>query len=171
MRHLEDIYFYNAMGLASELKAGTVSEARAIKHLIAGIILGGIGFEIPISVKFEETISGFSHLLAGLSVFMITGLISYYGVWLSHQVNDKGDGKDFFLRFATLGLPVAIQLVVLFLGVGLLLVVATIALTSMVGVFGAYLAVAGFYIASIVFVAMFFLRMRKYIAIASGADE
>ncbi len=170
MRHLADIYFYNAMGLASELKAGTDSEVRAVKHLIAGIILGGIGFEVPVSVEFEEP-AGFGHLLAGLAVFVITGIISYYGVWLAHQVNGKGDGKDFFLRFAALSLPVAIQLVVLFLGVGIALVLITTALTSQAGILGAYFAEASFYLAAIVFVTMFFMRMRKYIAIASSADE
>ena len=55
MKALADIYFYNAMGLATELRNGTVSEARAVKHLIASIILGGVGFEVPVSIEFQET--------------------------------------------------------------------------------------------------------------------
>ena len=168
MKALADIYFYNAMGLATELRNGTVSEARAVKHLIASIILGGVGFEIPVSVEFQATTSGLGQLISYLAIFIITGVISYYGVWLTHQVNGKGDGKEYFLRFAALTLPIGIQLVVLFLGVGLLLVLLAMALTSTLGEWGAYLTEAGFYLAVIAFTAMFFIRMRRYIGVASG---
>jgi hypothetical protein len=171
MKALRDIYFFNAMGLATELRNGTISEARAVKHLIAGIIIGGVGFEVPISVEFQESISGFSRLASYAVIFVIAGVISYYGVWLTHQVNSRGDGEDYFLRFAALALPVGIQLVVLFFAVGLILVILAILLTLQLGVFGAYLAEASFYLAIIAFTAMFFLRMRKYIAVASGVDE
>jgi hypothetical protein len=50
-------------------------------------------------------------------------------------------------------------------------VILAILLTLQLGVFGAYLAEASFYLAIIAFTAMFFLRMRKYIAVASGVDE
>ena len=170
MKSIADIYFYNAMGLAAELKDGTVSEFRALKHLIASIILGGIGFDVPVSVNLKEAASGFWHSIGYLAVFIITGIISYYGVLLTYQVNSKGDGKDYFLRFSALALPVGIQLVILFLGIGLLLVLLTAALTSQFGMSGAYFAEVGFYLATIAFTAMFFLRMRKYIGVAAGAE-
>ncbi len=170
MKTLADIYFFNAMGLATDLRNGLVSETRAIKHLIASIILGGVGFEVPISIEFHESASGVGQITGYVLMFIITGVISYYGVWLTHQVNRKGDGKEYFLRFAALTLPVGIQLVVRFIIVGLLLALLAIPLTTALGEWGVYLVQAGFYLAAIIFTAMFFLRMRKYIGVASGVD-
>lgn len=168
MNALADIYFYNAEGLAAELREGTVSETRAVKHLVATIILGGVSFDVPVAVDFEVSTSGFGYFVSYAALFIITGVISYYGVWLTHQVNGKGDGKDYFLRFAALTLPIGIQLVILFIGVGLLLVFLSMALTSAMGEWGIYLTTAAFYLAAIAFITMFFLRMRRYIGVASG---
>jgi magnesium-transporting ATPase (P-type) len=168
---LKDIYFYNARALASELNNDSVTEYRAVKHMVAAIILGGIGFEIPISVSPEETNSSIFQFGSYVVFFIITAIISYYGVWLTYQVNKKGDGKDYFLRFSVLTLPVGIQLFVLFLWVGLALVVLSFALLSTLGAVGAYLMMLLFYVVAIAFIIMFFTRMRTYIAIASGANE
>lgn len=171
MKALSDIYFYNALGLANDLKDRTVSETRALKHLIASLVVGGIGFDVPIEVNFQQSASGWGGFIAYIALFIISGVISYYGTWLTYQVNSKGDGEDFFLRFASLTLPIGIQLAVLFLGVGLLLSMLAMALTSALGEWGIYLTGAGFYLAAIVFIAMFFIRMRRYIGVASGAEN
>jgi len=171
MKTLSDIYFYNALGLANELKNRTVSEAQALKHLIASLIVGGVGFDVPIEVEFQKTTSGLGGVIAYISLFIITGVISYYGTWLTYQVNSKGDGKEFFLRFAALTLPVGIQLVVIFLGVGLLLSILAMALISALGEWGVHLIEGGFYFAAIAFIATFFIRMRRYIGVASGAEN
>jgi len=171
MKALADIYFYNAIGLAMDLRNGSVSEVRALKHLIASIILGGVGFDVPISVEFRESLTGIGQVSGFVLMFITTGIISYYGVWLAYQANAKGDGEDFFLRFAALTLPIGIQLAVLFLGIGIFLALLVIPLTNYFGQWGVYLIRAGFYVAGVVFAAMFFLRMHKYIAVASGADD
>ena len=168
---LQDIYFYNARALAAELRNGSVTEYRAVKHMIAAIILGGVGFEIPISASPVETNSSIFQFVSYIVFFIITAIISYYGVWLTYQVNIKGDNKDYFLRFAVLTLPVGIQLLVLFLWVGLALVVLSFALMSTLGAVGAYLMMLSFYIAAVAFIFMFFTRMRTYIAMASGLNE
>jgi len=168
---LQDIYFYNARALAAELSNGSVTEYRAVKHMIAAIILGGVGFEIPISVSPEETNTSILQFGLYIVLFIITAVISYYGVWLTYQVNKKGDGKDYFLRFSALTLPVGIQLLVLFLWVGFALAILSFALLSTLGTVGAYLMMLSFYVAAIVFIIMFFTRMRTYIAIAAGAKE
>ncbi len=168
---LKDIYFYNALALANELKNGTFSEYRAIKHLIVSFIIGGIGFTIPISVEFQDENMGFVETLTYLTSFIITGIISYYGVWLTYQVNSKGDSKDYFLRFVSLSLPVGIQLMVVFLGIALILMFLTMALVSSLGAGGAYIYFVLYMTLTIIFTSMFFARMRRYIAIATGVNE
>ena len=165
---LNDIYFYNALALANELKNGTFTEYRAIKQMIASIILGGVGFSVPISVEFQESGLGLAATLSFIFSFIITAIISYYGVWLTYQVNNKGDAKDYFLRFVSLSLPVGIQLVVIFLGVSVILMFLTMALVSATGAVGAYVYFVLFAMILILFTAMFFARMRRYIAVAAG---
>jgi len=168
---LKDIYFYNAARLANDLKNGVISEYRAVKHLIATMVIGGIGFEIPISVAPSESYTSLARFAIYIVMFIITGIISYYGVWLTYQVNNKGDGKDFFLRFAALTLPIGIQLLVLFLWVGLALAVLGFSFGSLLGVAGWYVIFFITFLTAIAFTAMFFIRMRNYIAIASGLNE
>jgi hypothetical protein len=172
MKTLTGIYFYNAMGLAKELRDKTISQTRAVKHMIMSIILGGIGFQIPISVTFEKRTEYIVfHLFSVTSVFIIIAVISYYGVWLTHQVNGKGDGQDYFVRFAALSLPIGMQLVLLFLAIGLLIVLLAMFLVTQLGAIATYIIVVIFSLARIAFTAMFFLRMRNYIAVASGYSE
>ncbi len=168
---LKDIYFYNALALANELKNGTFTEYRAIKQMIVSIIIGGVGFSVPITVEFQESNIGLVKILSLIFSFIITGIISYYGVWLTYQVNNKGDSKDYFLRFVALSLPVGIQLLVVFLGIAVALVLLGMALITALGASGAYLMQAMFFIAIILFTVMFFTRMRRYFAIASGTSE
>jgi len=75
------------------------------------------------------------------------------------------------MRFTVLSLPVGIQLIVVFLWVGLIFAVVATALTSTIGVFGAYLTLVGVFVAVPVFLTLYFIRFRKYIAIAAGASE
>ena len=168
---LKDIYFYNARALAKELRGGSVSEYRAVKHMIATIVLAGIGFEIPITADIADSESGAIHFLFFIIFFIITAIISYYGSWLTYQVNCKGDGKDYFMRFTALSLPVGIQLVVTFIWVGLALGAVSAALISALDGAGVIVMSILFYVAAIAFVALFFIRMRKYIAIAAGINE
>ncbi len=171
MKLLSDIYFFNALGLANDLKNGLVDEVRALKHLIATIILGGVGFDVPVSVEFNVTDRGTAHILINVFLFIITGVVSYYGTWLTYQANTKGDGKDYFLRFAALSLPIGIQLVLPFLVIGLVIALMAMSVTSSMGVIGIYLTEGAFYILGIAFLVTFFLRMRHYIEIASKANE
>ena len=167
---LKDIYFYNALALANELKNNTFSEHRAIKQMIAAIILGGIGFSVPITINFQESNIDLVAKFILIFEFIITGIISYYGVWLTYQVNCKGDAKDYFLRFTVLTLPIGIQLALIFLGVMLVIVFLGVELSDALGAIGAHLTQALYFTTTLVFVAMFFTRMRRYIAIASGAN-
>ena len=167
---LKDIYFYNALALANELKDDTFSEYRAIKHLIVSFIIGGIGFTIPISAEFQNDNVGLVETLTHFALFIVTGIISYYGVWLTYQVNRKGDSKDYFLRFASLSLPIGIQLITICIGVALMLMVLTMVLVSSLGSVGVYIYFVLYAALVIIFTLMFFSRMRRYMAIATGIE-
>lgn len=171
MNALRDIYFYNAFKLASEIRSGTLTEYRAVKHLVASMIIGGIGFELPISVEFGEFNMSYFENIGGFIMFIVVGVITYYGVWLNYQVNSKGDGKDFFLRFSALSLPVTIQLLVLFIGIGFLFFTISFFLAMQLGVMGAIITEITFYVLLIALYLMFFLRMRKYLALAANYSD
>lgn len=168
---LHGIYFYNALDLAKEIKDGSFTEFRAVKHLIATLVLGGISFSIPISVTTEQSNIGILTAFLYLLAFIASGVICYYGVLLTYQVNNKGDGKDYFLRFAALSLPVGIQLIVLFTWIGLAIIALTFALFSIFGEFGFYAMFLITFIAGCCFTILFFIRLRNYLFIASGANE
>ena len=171
MNYFKDIYLIDAIALAKELRNGTFSEFRAIKHLIVGMILGGIGFKVPISVEWGKDSIDAADMLSGVIMFLLTGIITYYGVWLVHQVNGKGDGKDFFFRFAALTLPIGVRLSIIFLAVSLVLLVLAKALTTQLGANGSVVTQLLFYAATLAFTMMFFIRMRNYVAIAAGVGE
>jgi len=169
MHALKDIYFLNAKGLAEELRDETVSEARVVKHLIVTIILVGIGFQVPVSTEFQYHF-GIVGTVVDVLYFIVAGIVSYYGVWLTYQANSKGDGVEYFLRFTALTLPVGIQVFLLFLGVALIMAVLAIPLSSAIGGKSVYVIEAMVFVVSIIYVATFFLRMRKYISIASKSE-
>lgn len=165
MNPLADIYFLNAEALAMELRNGTLSEHRAVKHLIASLVIGGVGFEVPVRPALTgDGSSAVSEVLG----FILSGVVCYYGIWLLHQVNAKGDGKEFFLRFSVLTLPVAVQLILLFAAIGAILLVVISAISSSLGAAGSMLAMLLLIGLILSAVAMYFLRMRKYLAIAAG---
>lgn len=171
MKALKDIYFYNARALALELKENAVTEHRAVKHIIAAVVISGIGFDVPIAIDHGGPSSGIFHLLLSVIVYIVSGVISFYGVWLTYQANSKGDGRDYFMRLATLSLPVGIQLLVLFVGIGLVISVLSITIFSLMGKSGAFLTTVIFYISVFAFLVMYFFRLRNYIAIAAGLNE
>lgn len=173
MKFLSDIYFLNAKALAIELRASELSEHRAVKHLVVATILAGIGFEMPILVGYSESSLEANQFPAHLfGAVVITGIISYYGVWSTYHINAKGDGKDYFLRFSSLTLPVGIQLVVSFLIIGVILLLLSflfpllllgISSLDSIEIINSFLY--------ILFTVLFFARMRQYITMASGAGE
>ena len=171
MKFLKDIYFYDAKKLALELKEGTVSEYRGVKHFVAFAIIAGISLDIPLSATFEQSSSNLMWLFGFFVFYILGGVISYYGIWLCYQINNKGDGKDFFLRFSILSLPIGIQLTILFFGIGLIVLLFAIPLTKMFGIYGVYLSEVATYLLMLVMTSMFYFRMKNYIAIASKVDK
>lgn len=168
---MKEVYFYNAAALAEELKEGKVSELRAVKHMAIVLMLGGLGLGFPINIQYgEETISLLNRSVS-YSFVLVCAIITYYGVWWTHQVNSKGDSKDYFLRFAALSLPVGVQVTVFFIAIGVVFTVASALIFFALGHTGSILATTFYWVIEIAFIITFFIRMRRYISIAAGVNE
>ena len=175
MNFASDMYLLDAKSLALELRNGTFSEHRAVKQAIAQLIVSGGASSgiLQAGVSGEPALS-MGVLSLKVLAFVVSGLIVYFGMWLTYQVNRKGDGKDFFLRFAALSLPISTKLIIQYIALCVLLFLAsTLLATRSISTFSftvAYLPIAallGFYVLTV----MFYLRMRTYLAIASGLDD
>jgi uncharacterized membrane protein YidH (DUF202 family) len=175
MNFASDIYFLDAKSLALELRTGTFSEHRAVKQAIAQLIISGGASSGILQVGSSQGPAWSLGVLSlKVSAFIVGGLITYLGMWLTYQVNRKGDGKDYFLRFAALSLPISVKLIVQYvLFCGLLLLASLLLASLSPSTFGftvVYLPFAvlfGFYVLAM----MFYLRMRTYLAIVSGLDD
>lgn len=157
---LNDIYFLNTSGLCGELKAGTFSEVRALKHLIVTAIIGKTTFSFPLQFDIEISEPATNLSLMYLLSFLLIGVIHYYGIWLIYQVNQKGDGENFFFRFVALTLPIGFQLFMTFLLASLLFGFFALQLVEKYQlsgfVFSTFVLLAG----SVIFFILFYLRMK-----------
>lgn len=166
-----DIYFINVTKLIERLKSGSFGEAETLKHLIVVGIIGGIGINIPISVSFTNTEPNGYATFMEIALFIISGVITYYGYWLVYQANSKGDGKDFFLRIAALSLPVIVRLLIYAIVFGLLLFILSSILANSLDNGGISIISIAFSIFGTVIVAAYFFMMRNYIAEISAYKE
>ena len=169
MKLLNNIYFFKAHELASKLRNGDISEQLAVKHMVVVLILSGIGFTVPISLEFNHSYSSFLDNAGSVFIFIISAFITYRGVWASYQLNCKGDSKEFIFRFTVLTLPIAFLLVFYFFIIGLLLYFINKILIppGIIGIYSYQLIIFSF---SIIFIILFFSKMKKCIGIASGEN-
>lgn len=168
---LNDIYFLNSQKLVEELKAGTFTEVRALKHLIVTAILGRFAFEFPILIEFSESeISLWSNLI-GMLLFVVAGVITYYGLWLTYQANTKGDGKDFFLRLTALILPIGFKLVLYFMLISLVVVSIIMLLVSNLNAVVAIISMVIFSVVMVAFFSAFYIQLRNHMATLSGYEN
>ncbi len=168
---LKDIYFFNSQALVEELREGTFTEIRALKHLIVTAIIGRFAFEFPVEIGFSESEISIWQNVAGISLFIISGFITYYGLWLVYQANQKGDGKDFFLRLTSLILPIGFKLAVYFLIFGLALGFIAVALVSNLNTVGAIVSISILFVAVTAFYSLFYIQLRSHMALASGHEN
>lgn len=167
MNLLREIYFVNANKLAEEFSKNAIPELLAFKHFLVGLILGGIGYEVPLSVEFTQAEVSWFRPMDSILVFLVIAVITYYGTWLVYQVNQKGDGRDFFMRYAALSLPIGVQLLIIYSFVSLVMVFVANSLAIGFGGGGSLLAISLFSIVGITFVVLYFVRMRACMEIAS----
>ena len=169
------MYFLDAKSLALELRHGTFSEYRAVKQAIAILIVSGGASSGILQAGYSEAPAlGVGVLSLNVLAFIVSGLIAYFGMWLTYQVNRRGDGRDFFLRFAALSLPISVTLIIQYILLCVLLLLASTLLAMLskstfgfTVVYFPFAALLGFYLLTV----MFYLRMRNYLALASGMAD
>ncbi|MFC1772789.1 hypothetical protein ACFL3A_05495 [Pseudomonadota bacterium] len=100
-----DIYFLNSSELAEKLSDKSVSDYLALRHFIIFLIIFNSAYVFPIlTVPAQQY-----EWLSLVATFISMAAINYYGlIWL-FQINNKGDGAEFFKRFCCLSLPVSIK--------------------------------------------------------------
>lgn len=176
MNFFKDVYLWNARALANELHGGTLSEYRALKHFLVSVIIGGSYFYFPVGIEFVEPGIGFSYFLfESVLFFIVTGVISYFGIWLCFQGNSKGDGKEFFLRMATLALPVLNKVLILGVFVGVPLLNFTVLILSWLfegsSILTIYVPTIIEVILGFVFLTVYYIILHRYMCIAAGYDR
>ena len=171
MSWLKDVYFLNAHELAQKLRDGKVSEFQALKHLIIATILVGANFSLPVSFDINPDPSEAYIMLEWWFFFVLAGVISYYGILLCYQANAKGDGNDFFVRYSALGLPVMIRLLFYSLVMALPFLFAAIFFATLLDEIGFEVFFGIEYVYYTVIAVVYFIMMRKYIAIAAGYEH
>ncbi len=108
---LKDIYFINVSDLSRRIASGEIGQSLMFKHFIIFSILFYSGFSIPISLSGESI--GTEGWVMFLLMFIVQALINYYGIWYTYQINEKGDGKDYFYRLFSVALPISVRLLVI----------------------------------------------------------
>lgn len=107
---LKDIYFINVSELSKRISSGEADKALMFKHFIVFSMLFYTGFSVPISLSGEP--SNAQGWLFLLLTFIAQAAIHYYGIWYTFQINNKGDGEDYFYRLFSLALPISIRLLI-----------------------------------------------------------
>jgi len=131
---LSEIYFINTRELAKKLACDEISDRVAFLHFLvhAIIISAAISKQIDMRWAGNEPDSWLNTIIS----FIALGAVQYWGFTAAYKLNLSIDGKDFFLRYAALSLPLSIQFIVL----GFL---ASLAYGAVVGVMAANFSNSG----------------------------
>ena len=105
------VYFLRSGELSEKLSRGEVTDDLAFIHLLVYSILFTSYISIPVVVTCSaDSELGFRY--QALSFIAFAG-VQYWGMKWLYRTNSQGDGKDFFLRWAALSLPVGVQVLII----------------------------------------------------------
>ena len=107
---LKEIYFINVSDLSKGIAAGEIGQSLMFRHFVVFSILFYSGFSIPISLPGES--KGVQEWGVLILMFAAQAVVNYYGIWYTYQINEKGDGRDYFYRLFSLALPISIRLLI-----------------------------------------------------------
>ncbi len=102
------MYFWNTRQLALDLREGKVTERQQMWYLFAFVVFATVGMYVVSWVPIDVTAS---MILAGVADVVVT----IYGLLECYQVNNRGDGKDFVVRFICMSWPVGWRVLACFL--------------------------------------------------------
>lgn len=102
------MYIWNVTALVQELKSEGLSQKEQLKYFLTYILL----MLVAIDPYFH---SDHEYVIYDTIDTVISLVITIVGVIYCYKVNESVDGKDFILRFVTLGLPITVRLFVFLL--------------------------------------------------------
>ena len=105
------VYFLRSGELSEKLSRGEVSDDLAFNHLLLYSMLFAGYISIPVVVTCSAG-SEYGFRYQTLSFIVFAG-VQYWGMKWLYRTNSQGDGRDFFLRWAALSLPVGVQVLII----------------------------------------------------------
>ncbi|NVJ59483.1 MAG: hypothetical protein HWE27_03790 [Gammaproteobacteria bacterium] len=108
------MYIWNTNSLIQDLKNNNVSQKEQFKYALAFSVLSVVGSDPSLSIGLKYT----SMDTISTAVMLV---ITIFGLIFCFKANEGVDGKDFILRFFTIGLPITIRFVAVFLPLSILI--------------------------------------------------
>lgn len=107
------MYIWKVSPLIEQLKSGSLNQKEQLKYYLAYSILMILAADPLLSSGFEYSIYDTINTLTMI-------LLTILGVVYCYKINKSIDDKDFILRFVTLGLPIAVRIIVLAIVIGII---------------------------------------------------
>lgn len=165
---LKDIYFFNPRALAEGIRAGEIGQLIQLKHFIVFSILFYSGFSLPIIIASES--SDLNDWVVYLLMFAAEAAINYYGIFYTYQINQKGDGQNYFGRLFCLALPVSIRIFIYILLIYLVILPLLFATPSWQVNSNESIVTAIYFVGSCVYSIAFYFLVGKYIRVCSDGS-
>jgi len=100
------MHIWKVSPLIEELKTSGLSQKEQLKYFLTFSILMVLATDPVLYFDYEYVV------FDALDSVVIT-IITILGILYCYKINEEADGKDFILRFITLGLPITIRFLVL----------------------------------------------------------
>ncbi|WP_049629491.1 hypothetical protein [Cellvibrio sp. pealriver] len=163
---LKDIYFFNPRKLAERIRVGEIGQLIQLKHFIIFSILFYSGFSLPIIIASES--SDINEWVEYFLFFLAEAAINYYGIYYTYQINQKGDGQNYFGRLFCLALPVSIKLFIYSLLISLIISSLLFSKPAWEVDSNQYMLTIISFVGPCVYSIAFYLLIGKYIRICSS---
>jgi len=99
------MYIWKVSPLIQELKSEGISQKEQLKYFLTLSILMLLATDPYLN-------SGFEYVAYDSINTVVVTVITILGILYCYKVNEEADGKDFILRFMTLGLPTTVRFLV-----------------------------------------------------------
>ena len=100
------MHIWKVSPLIEELKTNGLTQKEQLKYFLTFSILMVLATDPVLYFDYEYVV------FDALDSVVIT-IITILGILYCYKINEEADGKDFILRFITLGLPITIRFLVL----------------------------------------------------------
>lgn len=94
--------FWDAEGLAEDLKNDRVSEDQKARYFLATIVVYLFGLQVYVMIGWKPSL-----VLLGKSLIVV--LVALFGLEQCYLTNKRGDNRDFIARFMCLAWPITLR--------------------------------------------------------------